>query len=95
MIRRCAAGLSAYASNRDNAVIFEVAVMTKTKPKPKWISIPQAARELDCSHSRIRRILAAGQVSVLRVPGTQPRVSTRDLARFVKSSTSAFRASAA
>jgi excisionase family DNA binding protein len=66
-----------------------------TKTKRKWISIPQAARELDCSHTRVRRILAAGKVSVLRVPGTQPRVNTQDLARFISNSTSAFTTSAA
>jgi hypothetical protein len=56
----------------------------------KWISIPAAARELDCSHTRIRRILSAGQVSVLRIPGTHPRVSTTDLAQFINSHTAPF-----
>jgi hypothetical protein len=62
-----------------------------TQSTRKWISIPQAARELDCSQTRIRRILVAGGVSVLRIPGTQPRVNTLDLAQYISSHTAPFR----
>jgi hypothetical protein len=56
----------------------------------KWISIPAAARELDSSQTRIRRLLAGGQVPILRIPGTQPRVDVEALNKILTAHTAPY-----
>lgn len=54
----------------------------------EWIPLAEAARRIESSHTVIRRLIDRRELSVRRLPGTQPRVKASELARLASDHTS-------
>ena len=60
-----------------------------THDDDRWLSVPEAARLLNCSREGVRKMIEAGGVlTVLRLPGTQVRIERSSVERLRDRSTS-------
>jgi excisionase family DNA binding protein len=74
-------------SHRHIALAFSGGAQVSAANKT-WISISEAARRLGTSHHVINRLVNAGLLSVLRLPGgCHPRVSAADLDTLIEQHT--------